>query len=217
MSNEIERRGMMLVLSSPSGAGKTSLVKALLAARDELVVSVSHTTRTPRSHEIDGRDYHFISATEFQRLVAALRGVSGEGGHRSGNARVGAVGLQHPPRPTDVLGGRAKKRSGGCVAVRELAGRRQPIERLLYRCAHTPGPATVVGIGDLRAAHRGQGCGEVIDGCAQQRVQRPQQHPGIGGPQWSTAERTVGSEEEQDHNHDRDDVDRDVRLTCSGT
>ena len=65
------RTGQLYVISAPSGAGKTSLVKALLAARDELVVSVSHTTRTPRSHEIDGRDYHFIGATEFQRLVAS--------------------------------------------------------------------------------------------------------------------------------------------------
>jgi len=64
------RTGQLYVISAPSGAGKTSLVKALLAARIELVVSVSHTTRTPRSHEVDGRDYHFISATEFQRLVA---------------------------------------------------------------------------------------------------------------------------------------------------
>ena len=64
------RTGQLYVISAPSGAGKTSLVKALLAARDELVVSVSHTTRTPRSHEIDGRDYHFIGATEFRRLVA---------------------------------------------------------------------------------------------------------------------------------------------------
>jgi guanylate kinase len=59
------------VLSAPSGAGKTSLVKALLAARPELAVSVSHTTRTPRPHEVDGRDYYFVSTAEFERLVAA--------------------------------------------------------------------------------------------------------------------------------------------------
>jgi guanylate kinase len=64
------RTGQLYVISAPSGAGKTSLVKALLAARSELVVSVSHTTRSPRSHEIDGRDYHFVSAAEFQQLVA---------------------------------------------------------------------------------------------------------------------------------------------------
>ncbi len=64
------RTGQLYVISAPSGAGKTSLVKALLAARSELVVSVSHTTRSPRSHEIDGRDYNFVTAAEFQRLAA---------------------------------------------------------------------------------------------------------------------------------------------------
>ena len=61
----------LYVMSAPSGAGKTSLVKALLAARPELAVSVSHTTRTPRPHEVDGRDYTFVSTAEFDRLVAA--------------------------------------------------------------------------------------------------------------------------------------------------
>lgn len=65
------RTGQLYVISAPSGAGKTSLVQALLSARTELVVSVSHTTRTPRSHEIGGRDYHFVSAAEFQRLAAS--------------------------------------------------------------------------------------------------------------------------------------------------
>jgi guanylate kinase len=59
----------LYVLSAPSGAGKTSLVRALLEARSELVVSVSHTTRTPRPHEIEAHDYHFVSAAEFQQLV----------------------------------------------------------------------------------------------------------------------------------------------------
>lgn len=65
------RTGQLYVISAPSGAGKTSLVKAMLAARPELAVSVSHTTRTPRPHEIDGRDYHFVSQADFTRLVAA--------------------------------------------------------------------------------------------------------------------------------------------------
>jgi guanylate kinase len=65
------RTGHLYVISAPSGAGKTSLVKALLAARPELVVSVSHTTRPPRPHEIDGRDYHFVSAARFEQLIAA--------------------------------------------------------------------------------------------------------------------------------------------------
>jgi guanylate kinase len=61
----------LFILSAPSGAGKTSLVKALLAVRPDLVVSVSHTTRAPRPHEQDGRDYNFVSATRFAELVAA--------------------------------------------------------------------------------------------------------------------------------------------------
>jgi guanylate kinase len=65
------RTGRLHVISAPSGAGKTSLVKALLAARPTLAVSVSHTTRAMRPTEVDGRDYHFVNNTEFDRLVAA--------------------------------------------------------------------------------------------------------------------------------------------------
>jgi len=62
--------GHLYVLSAPSGAGKTSLVKALLAAQPSLVVSVSHTTRKPRPHEVDGRDYHFVDMPRFEQLAA---------------------------------------------------------------------------------------------------------------------------------------------------
>jgi guanylate kinase len=58
----------MLVLSSPSGAGKTTLAKALMAAEPEIVMSVSVTTRAPRPGEVDGRDYHFIDAPTFERM-----------------------------------------------------------------------------------------------------------------------------------------------------
>jgi guanylate kinase len=61
----------LFVISAPSGAGKTSLVKALLNSRTNLVVSVSHTTRTPRPQEVEGRDYYFVSPEQFQELVAA--------------------------------------------------------------------------------------------------------------------------------------------------
>ncbi len=65
------RRGLALVLSSPSGAGKTSISRGLLALEPELEMSVSVTTRPMRPGEIEGRDYHFIDRTEFDRLVAA--------------------------------------------------------------------------------------------------------------------------------------------------
>jgi guanylate kinase len=65
------RTGQLYVMSAPSGAGKTSLVKAMLKARPELAVSVSHTTRKPRPSEQDGREYHFVSKDEFRRLIAA--------------------------------------------------------------------------------------------------------------------------------------------------
>jgi guanylate kinase len=61
--------GQLFVISAPSGAGKTSLVRALLEARPNLVVSVSHTTRKPRERELEGRDYHFVSAARFHELI----------------------------------------------------------------------------------------------------------------------------------------------------
>jgi guanylate kinase len=67
----MNRPTRLYVISAPSGAGKTSLCKALLATSPSLCVSVSHTTRAQRSNEQDGRDYHFISVPEFQRLRAA--------------------------------------------------------------------------------------------------------------------------------------------------
>ena len=61
--------GRLFVISAPSGAGKTSLVRALLDQRPNLVVSVSHTTRKPRPHEIEGRDYYFVTQQRFEELV----------------------------------------------------------------------------------------------------------------------------------------------------
>ena len=60
----------LYVISAPSGAGKTSLVKALLAAQPSLAVSVSHTTRNPRPNELEGREYHFVGKPRFAELVA---------------------------------------------------------------------------------------------------------------------------------------------------
>ncbi|WP_413205582.1 guanylate kinase [Rhodospirillum sp. A1_3_36] len=66
---EIPRRGLMLVLSSPSGAGKSTISRALLADEDRLDMSVSVTTRPPRPGEKDGVHYHFISVEEYKALA----------------------------------------------------------------------------------------------------------------------------------------------------
>lgn len=62
-------RGKLYVISAPSGAGKTSLVKALLDKRGDISVAVSHTTRSRRASETDGINYHFVSTAEFEELV----------------------------------------------------------------------------------------------------------------------------------------------------
>jgi len=66
-----EDRGILVIVSSPSGAGKTTLTRRLLAEFPQLTFSVSHTTRPIRPGERDGVDYHFVDVTEFQRMVEA--------------------------------------------------------------------------------------------------------------------------------------------------
>ena len=63
-----EKDGVMIILSSPSGAGKTTLVN-LLSKKDNYITSISHTTRNPRPGEINNKDYYFVNANEFQRLI----------------------------------------------------------------------------------------------------------------------------------------------------
>jgi guanylate kinase len=70
LSGGVTRRGLMLVLSSPSGAGKSTIAKALLAEDGELSMSVSVTTRPPRPGEQNGSDYLFIDAATFAAMVA---------------------------------------------------------------------------------------------------------------------------------------------------
>jgi len=65
----ISRRGLMLVLSSPSGAGKTTIARGLLGRDDNLEMSISVTTRRPRPGEQEGIDYHFIGADDFGLMV----------------------------------------------------------------------------------------------------------------------------------------------------
>jgi len=65
------RRGSLLVLSAPSGAGKTTLVKALMQHDPSLRFSISYTTRPPRPGEIDGKDYCFVDREQFEQMIGA--------------------------------------------------------------------------------------------------------------------------------------------------
>jgi len=69
--SEIRRRGLMLALSSPSGAGKTTLTRKLLESDSNVTMSVSATTRTRRPNEVEGRDYNFVAPDRFEQMVAA--------------------------------------------------------------------------------------------------------------------------------------------------
>ncbi len=62
--------GHLYIVSAPSGAGKTSLVAALLAADPAVKLSISHTTRAPRPGEVDGREYHFVTRPDFEEMLA---------------------------------------------------------------------------------------------------------------------------------------------------
>ena len=67
----LQRRGLMFILSSPSGAGKTTISHMLLQGDAEISLSVSATTRPIRPGEVDGKDYHFVAQAEFDRMVEA--------------------------------------------------------------------------------------------------------------------------------------------------
>ncbi len=69
MITHIPRRGLLFIMSSPSGAGKTTLSRKLLAEDKNIAMSVSVTTRKPRPGEINGKDYHFISSDVFDKMV----------------------------------------------------------------------------------------------------------------------------------------------------
>lgn len=70
VETHIKRRGLMLVLSSPSGAGKTTISRRLLETDDNLSLSISATTRPPRPGEAEGKDYYFVGQERFDEMVA---------------------------------------------------------------------------------------------------------------------------------------------------
>jgi guanylate kinase len=107
-----EHQGKCIILSAPSGAGKTTIVKHLLAEDLGLAFSVSATTRPPRDGEVNGRDYYFISVDEFRGNIAAGEFVEWEevypgrfyGTYRSEVERIWAEG-HHAIFDIDVIGG----------------------------------------------------------------------------------------------------------------
>ncbi len=70
MTGDAHRRGRLVVVSAPSGTGKSTVCRALVARRDEVEVSISYTTRAPRGDERDGVEYHFVDDATFDAMVA---------------------------------------------------------------------------------------------------------------------------------------------------
>ena len=83
IASAIQRRGLLFVLSSPSGAGKSTIARMLMATDDGLALSVSATTRPIRPGEVDGKDYYFVSDAAFDEMVA--KGEFLEGAHVFGH------------------------------------------------------------------------------------------------------------------------------------
>lgn len=118
MINEVER-GRLVVLAGPSGVGKSTVVKALRPRLPKLFFSVSATTRAKRPGEVEGRDYHFVSDAEFDRLIAEnelLEWAEIHGGlHRSGTPAKPVEEHLAAGEPVllelDLAGARAVKRS----------------------------------------------------------------------------------------------------------
>jgi guanylate kinase len=142
----IHRRGLLLVLSSPSGAGKTTLSRALLAGDSAITMSVSVTTRSPRPGEVEGRDYYFTTADGYAAMEA--RGDLLEGATVFGNR----YGTPRGPVEKAVRAGRdvlfdidwqgaqqlAEKMAGDLVRVFILPPSGRALEERLHTRAQDP-------------------------------------------------------------------------------
>jgi guanylate kinase len=142
----VARRGLMFVLSSPSGAGKSTIARALLGGDAGLTMSVSVTTRPQRPGEEGGRDYHFISEAAYARMVAA--------GELLEHAVVFGHGYGSPQGPVEALLGQGRDvlfdvdwqgtqqlrqaAPADVVGVFILPPSRAELERRLYRRAQDP-------------------------------------------------------------------------------
>ncbi len=130
-------RGDLFVISAPSGAGKTSLVKALVQGLPRLAFSVSHTTRAPRPGERDGSDYHFVDPVAFEALVAqgAFLEHARVFDHSYGTTRQAADRLLSQGRDVileiDWQGAAQVRRAVDCVSIFILPPSRAELQRRL--------------------------------------------------------------------------------------
>ncbi len=113
--------GRLFVVSGPSGVGKSTILRRVTAADPDLRFAVSHTTRPERNGEVDGRDYHFVTADEFRRMVAACAFVEHAEvhGHRYGTSRAAlrAGGSEDLLIEVDVQGAAALRGLPGVVTI----------------------------------------------------------------------------------------------------
>ena len=137
---------LLLILSAPSGTGKTTLARRLVAAHPGATFSISYTTRAPRGHEKDGVDYHFVSEDAFQKMIDAGQFVEWAQvhGHRYGTPRSSIESAKAlVVFDIDVQGGEAiKKRHPDAVRVLVLPPSLAELERRL-RARSTDDAATV--------------------------------------------------------------------------
>ncbi len=141
-----EGSGLLFAICAPSGAGKTSLVRALTQADSDLAVSVSHTTRRRRVAEVDGRDYHFIDSARFVAMAAAGEFLEHAEvfGHRYGTAAKEVAAKQAGGR--DVIleidwqgAAQVRRQAPGLIGVFVLPPSRHTLqERLAARGADSP-------------------------------------------------------------------------------